>query len=109
MNDYTLKTQITAIGGDTIATLHFDWDGMGLSQYRQILSLESRLRTTGPAQVQFDVSIGKKTSSEFRIAAAWVAAVRGTKGLCIDDIERVGILDLLELETEGLLFFGGLA
>ena len=109
MKEYTLKTQISAIGGDTITTLRFDWEGMGLSQYRQILSIESRLRSTGNAQLQIDVSIGKKTSSEFRIAAAWVAAVRGTEGLCIDDIERVGILDLLELETEGLLFFGGLA
>lgn len=110
MEVYTLKTQISAIGGDTISELHFDWEHLGLSDYRQILRIEAKLRGTDTAsRPNFDVSIGKKTSSEFRIGAAWVAAVKGTKGLCMDDMDRLGMLDLLELETRGLLFFGELA
>lgn len=107
MEQYTLKKPFEAIGGDTVATLSFEWDAIKAADYRQILRLESRIKGTQADELSFDISMGKRTSSEFRIAAAWLGAVRGTKGLCIDDIDRLGFLDLLELERFGLLFFGG--
>ena len=108
MEDYALKRKISVLSGDEqkpmeVSILHFDLDSLSPIDYRQALGIEARLRGE---KFRLDISLGKRTSSEFRIAVAWIAAVRGTKGLCIDDIDRIHILDLLELETRGLLFFG---
>lgn len=109
MSNYKLKKGITALSGEKIDTLHFDFESLTPLDYRQIVRIEGRLKGVSVDNPQFEVSLGKKTSSEFRMASAWIAAVKGTKGLCVDDLDHISMLDLLELETEGILFFGDVA
>lgn len=105
---YALKKPFDAIGGDHIEELCFSWDAIRAVDYRQILRIEARIKGTPQIDAPaFDISLGKATSAEFRMAAAWLGALRGTKGICMDDLDRLCLLDLLALERYGLLFFGG--
>ena len=104
--DLKLSKPFTALSGETIESLHFNFDAIKTIDYRQIVRLEARLR--GNTDV-FDVSsITRKTSPEFRMSCAWVAAIRGTKGLCFDDIDNLSLSDLIELEDIGLFFIAKL-
>ena len=102
---YTLKSPINALSGETIKELKLDFDGLTARDYRQIVHLESKLRGDQPS---FTISsLSKKTSAEFRIATSWVAALKGTKGLCLDDYDKISLQDVLELEEFGAFFTAG--
>lgn len=102
-----LSRPIMSLSGESIHELHFAFGKLTPKDYRQIVRLESRLRGD---QLSFDVSIEtKKTNSEFRMASAWIAALRGTPGLCLDDIDALALIDLLELEEVGCFFMARLA
>lgn len=101
-----LSKEIHTLSGETISELVFNFDSLTPKDYRQIVRLEGRLKGESP---NFDISImSKKTSSEFRMATAWIGAIKGTKGLCLDDIDSISFLDLLELEEIGCFFIAHL-
>jgi hypothetical protein len=100
MKEITLTKPFESLSGQKIESLSLDFDSLKPSDYRSILRIESSLLGVNTTEY-----VTKKTSSEFRMATAWVAAVKGTKGICLDDIDKICILDLLELEDAGLLFF----
>lgn len=105
--DLILSKPFTALSGVEINSIHFNFDAVKAIDYRQIVRLEARLR--GNTAEIFDISsMSKKTSSEFKISVAWIAAIRGTKGLCLDDIDNMPLLDLIELEDIGLFFIAKL-
>lgn len=97
-----LTKPFTALSGEQIETLKLDFDKIKTIDYRQIVRLEARLK--GVADLDFSAVLTRKTSSEFRMATAWIAAIRGTKGLCYDDIDSLSLKDLLDLEEMGVFF-----
>lgn len=105
-----LSKEIHALSGETISELVFDFEKLTPKDYRQIVRLEARFKASSlDGTPNFDVSMmSKKTSSEFRMATAWIGAVKGTKGLCLDDIDSISLLDLLELEEIGCFFIAHL-
>lgn len=105
---FILTKQIVSISGDTISELKFDFDKLKPSDYPQINKLEARLKGNG-FNISDVSSWSKSTSSEFRIATAWIAAIKGTQGLVLDDIESISFRDLIELEKIGIFFMVGMA
>lgn len=104
MESLELSKPIKSISGATINTLKFDFDSMSTSDYKQAVSLEFRLKGQGFSIADLN-SWSKSTSSEFRIAAAWIAALRGTEGIVLDDIDNISFKDLIKLESYSILFF----
>lgn len=103
-----LTKPITTLAGETISELTFNFESLTPKDYRQIVRIETRLKGASD-QPSFDLSLmSKKTSSEFRMATAWIGAVKGTKGLCLDDIDSLSLLDLLELEEIASFFIAHL-
>ena len=98
-----LTKPLHTLGGDDVTELVFAFDNIKAIDYRNISKVEARLRGN---QDTFSVTalMSKKTTNEFRIATAWIAALKGTKGLCVDDIDNLDIRDFLELEQIGLFF-----
>ena len=96
-----LRKQLNTLCGDKIEELSFDFESLTPMDYKNILAIESRLKGQN---MNTELSVSRKTSSEFRMASAWIAAVKGTKGICMDDIDRLYFLDLLELDTIGSVF-----
>ena len=101
MEELKLSQPFESLSGEHIDTLHFDFSTLKTADYRLITRLESRLK--GISEIDLAV-LTKKTSSEFRMASAWVAALRGTKGLGYDDIDKISLSDLLDLEEIGAFF-----
>jgi hypothetical protein len=100
-----LKTPITALSGEKIEVLSFDFDSLKAVDYRQIIRLEAKLK--GERASIDSSTLSKRTSSEFRMATGWVAALKGTKGICFDDIESLSLPDLLEMEEIASFFTWG--
>lgn len=96
-----LHRELLTLSGDKIKQLRFDFESLTPADYRMIVRLEAKLKGNAP-NIEYNVS--KSTSSEFRMATGWVAAVKGTKNLCYDDIDRLSMLDLLALERPGSFF-----
>ena len=97
-----------AING--IEELNFAFDKLTAIDYKTICRIERKMNGLSVDALADSIiaSAGtRKTSSEFRIACAWVATVKGTYGLPVDDYDQWSLDDLLELETFGLLFFFG--
>lgn len=99
MQTMNLKKPIMALSGKQIEEINFDFESLSARDYRQIVRLEGKLRGETPS---FDLSsLRKKTSQEFQIATAWIAALKATKDLCLDDIDSLSLPDLLEVGEYG--------
>ena len=89
-------------GGAVLNELRLDFSKIRGRDYALISRIESRLKGD-----TFSLSVGslnKQASPEWRCAVSWVAAIRGTKGLCLDDIDALSLHDLLALEGESIPF-----
>lgn len=85
----------------TISELKFDWDKMTGADYKNI-SRVARMLSDNPVDVTL-----RETSSEFRIATAWVCACKTNVGLMDDMILKLSIKDILGLEEIGVFFIAG--
>lgn len=89
-------------GGAVLSELRLDFSKIRGRDYALISRIESRLK--GDTLSLSVGSLNKQASPEWRCAVSWVAAIRGTKGLCLDDIDALSLHDLLALESEAIPF-----
>lgn len=89
-------------GGAVLNELRLDFSKIRGRDYALISRIESRLK--GDTLALSVGSLNKQASPEWRCAVSWVAAIRGTKGLCLDDIDALSLHDLLALEGESIPF-----
>ena len=89
-------------GGAALNELRLDFSKIRGRDYALISRIESRLK--GDTLSLSVGSLNKQASPEWRCAVSWVAAIRGTKGLCLDDIDALSLHDLLALEGESIPF-----
>ena len=89
-------------GGEVLNELRLDFSKIRGRDYALISRIESRLK--GDTLALSVGSLNKQASPEWRCAVSWVAAIRGTKGLCLDDIDALSLHDLLALESEAIPF-----
>lgn len=102
METLDLSKPVKTLSGDTVQSISFDFDSLKPADYRNIVRLEARLKGVN---LDIDSSVMKATSSEFRMATAWIAAVNCKENkLCMDDIDNISFSDLLQLERIGLFF-----
>ena len=89
-------------GGAVLNELRLDFSKIRGRDYALISRIESRLKGD---TISLSVgSLNKQASPEWRCAVSWVAAIRGTKGLCLDDMDALSLHDLLALEGESIPF-----
>lgn len=97
-----LSEPIQTLGGQTFTELTLDFSGIRARDLATISRIEAKLKGGG---ADFNINNVSKTSSpEWRMAFSWLAACRGTKGLCVDDIENLSIPDCMELSGVCLPF-----
>ena len=96
-----LSEPIHTLGGQELAELTLDFSQIRARDLAAINRLESRLKGTDAFSLE---NVSKASSTEWRLAFAWIAACRGTQGLCYDDIENLTIPDCMELSTISLPF-----
>lgn len=102
METLKLKSPLHTLSGDELSELKLDFSALKTRDYSKIVRLESRLKGTGET---LDISsLNKKASVEFRIATAWIAALKGTPKICLDDIDNLSLTDLMELDSLAVNF-----
>ena len=97
-----LVEPLNTAGGAVLNELRLDFSKIRGRDYALISRIESRLK--GDTLSLSAGSLNKQASPEWRCAVSWVAAIRGTKGLCLDDIDALSLHDLLALESEAIPF-----
>lgn len=98
----TLQEPLITLGGVTLEELTLDFGAIKGRDYALISRLEKHLKGDG-ADLNFG-NLSKQASPEWRAAVSWVAAMRGTKGLCMDDLDGLSLHDILELESSAIPF-----
>ena len=97
-----LNDPLHTLGGQEFRKLTLDFSQIKTRDFALISRIEARLKG---ASDSFSLeNMSKAASTEWRLAFSWVAAIRGTKGVCVDDIDNLSIIDAMELSKEALPF-----
>ena len=97
-----LSEPLTTLSGETISTLTADFGKVTVRDIPMVNRLERRLKG---ASDEIDLgSLSKAASVEWRSAMTWVAILKGTKNVCMDDIDRLSIPDYMELGSASVPF-----
>lgn len=90
--------------GTDISELTLDFDSLSTSDFRQIRRLEAQI--ADGTRVNVNEFIGGLTLSDsFRISTGFLAAVKGTPGLKIEDFLKLPIKDATKLGSAAAFFF----
>lgn len=95
MSEYKLKRPLITSAGDTIEVLTFDWDSLSFGDFQTVRRVRLMM-----GEVSSSDNVSPKLDNSLRIALAWVAAVKGTKGLVVEDCVRLSMRDTIELSDE---------
>ena len=97
-----LSEPLTTLSGETISTLTADFGKVTVRDIPMVNRLERRLKG---ASDEIDLgSLSKAASVEWRSAMSWVAILKGTNNVCLDDIDRLSIPDYMELGSLSVPF-----
>ena len=97
----TLAEPFTSMAGLTFNELTADFSLIKTRDIAAINRLERKLKGGDEFSIG---SVTKAASPEFRAAFTWIACIKGTKGLTLDDVDNLSMVDYLELSTISLPF-----
>ena len=106
MNALKLKKPFSIADGKEITELHLDFDALSVSDFRQAKKLEAIIVGSGSFDLN-DAVKGKMFTFEFQLASGFIAALKGTEGLTIDDFTRLNMADALALAQQSSFFWLG--
>ena len=90
--------------GKEITELLLDFDALATADFRQIRKLEAQI-IDGTSITVNEFVTGLDLSDSFRVATGFLAAVKGTPGLRIDDFMKLPLKDATRLGTKAAFFF----
>ena len=104
MVEYKLQRELTTISGQQITELHLDFDALSMADLKTAQRISGMVADGSSIDV---MSTSPRLDSNLRIGIAWVAAIKGTKGLQVNDVLAIGLKDavcLSELCLSDYLF-----
>lgn len=104
MEQLKLTKSIELSNSKTIDTLNFDFESMSVADFRQIKKLESMISDSMSVDVT-NMAKPKSLSFEFQLASGFVAAIKGTDGLQIEDFTKVPMSDALSIARIASFFW----
>lgn len=104
MEKLTLTKPFILQDGKEITELLIDFDALATADFRQIRKLEAQITDSTSINVSEFVA-GLDLSDSFRVATGFLAAVKGTPGLRIDDFMKLPLKDAARLGTKAAFFF----
>ena len=103
MDKVTLSKPISA-NGTEINVLQLNFDVLSVADLRQVKKLEAQISDKQTVDAK-DMAMPKNLSFEFQLASGFLAAVKGTDGLQIDDFTMLSMSDALAI-AQAANFFG---
>ena len=94
MTTYKLNKAIKLLNGDEIDTLTLDYDALTLSDLRTANKITNMIGDSIVGTID-NGSLSPRLDPNLRTAIAFVAAIKGTPGLRVDDVLKVSMVDAL--------------
>lgn len=98
-----LSEPLTTLAGQTFSELTADFSRVRTRDLAAINKVARRIKGGGDFGLDFG-SITKAADPDFRIACTWVACLKGTAGLCLDDLDGLALSDCLDLGDYSTVF-----
>ena len=100
---YDLHKNITLDTGETINKLELDFDSLAFVDLKNAKKVKAMLADATSQGLSNPIAASSpRFDDELRIGIAWVAAIRGTKGLSINDVLKLSARDAMELSEVAL-------
>ena len=98
-----LSEPLTTLAGQTLTELTADFSKIKTRDLALINRIAKRIK--GEDLLSLGAGAFKKEADpDFRIAVTWVACMKGTAGLTMDDLDGLGLSDALDLGDHSLAF-----
>lgn len=93
MITFKLEKEITTISGQQITELQLDFESLSMADLKTAQKI-SRMISEPSASVEA-MSASPRLDPNVRIGIAWVAAIKGTKGLQVNDVLSLSMKDAI--------------
>ena len=104
MEKLLLTKPFTLQNGNEITEFSLDFEALAAADFRQIRRLEAQI--TDGTRVNVNEFIGGlELSDSFRVATGFLAAVKGTPGLKVEDFMKLPLKDATRLGSAAAFFF----
>ena len=94
MTTYKLNKAIKLLNGNEIDTLTLDYEALTLSDLRTANKITNMIGDSTVGTID-NGSLSPRLDPNLRTAIAFVAAIKGTPGLRVDDVLKVSMVDAL--------------
>lgn len=104
MIEYKLEKELATISGQQITELHLDFDSLSMADLKTAQRISGMVADGTSIDV---LNVSPRLDSSLRIGIAWAAAIKGTKGIQVNDVLSIGLKDavcLSELCLSDYLF-----
>ena len=103
----SLGEPLTTLAGKSMTELTADFSKVRTRDLAAINRLAKRLKGADDFSLDFGALMSKKADPDFRVACTWIACLKGTVGLCLDDIDGLSLSDCLALGDYAMDFLVG--
>lgn len=92
---YNLNNPLKLDDGSELNSLTLDFDSLSFMDLKNAKKVKAML-SEGTATDQIS-NASQRLDPDFRIGIAWIAAVKGTKGITLNDVLNLSARDAMEL------------
>ena len=106
MANLTLSKPFKLQNGKEITEVTLDFEALTSADFRQVRRLEALIIDNSPTSIEH-ITSGGALSNSFRVASGFLAAVKGTPDLSIDDFLKFPMKDTTKMGLEAAFFWAG--
>ena len=101
MITYQLQQPIKSMNDTDITELNLDYDALTLGDLKTANRIAAMVSDTSPEALTGS-NLSPRLNSELRIGIAWAAALKGTKGITLNDVLQLSLVDSMCLSENAL-------
>ena len=101
MSEFKLNKPITLTNGNEISELNLDYDALAMPDLKTANRIAKMIDESSAGDVDNSV-VSQRLNPNLRIAIAWVAAIKGTPGIMVNDVLKLSMVDAMCLGEDAL-------
>jgi hypothetical protein len=98
---FNLSKPLRLSDGTEISELTLDWDSLSMADLKSAQRIANMVAENNNMSVEASV-VSKRLDSNLQLGVSFVAALKGTKGLMLNDVLNLSLVDALCLSEEAL-------
>ena len=101
MIEFKLNKPITLTNGNEISELNLDYDALAMPDLKTANHIAKMVEESNAGNVD-NATVSPRLDPNLRMAIAWVAAIKGTPGIMVNDILKISMVDAMCLSEDAL-------